>query len=196
VDASTARVELRLRAEPGGAADWRAWQVYAEGVALPMRHETDARGEVQVFGVRYRSFVPSWGLHPALPAQAPVRLLLRHPGHAVDHRVSLHEWQPDGGAYTGLPEDLAEASARRAERVALEVVPRDATGTPRAAPGHALGAYCLDLRGLPRRWRTGMRGPLAQSRRRASANACAESARRCGPVPQGVPIASLQRIAS
>ena len=149
VDASTSRVELRLRAEPGGAADWRAWQVYAEGIALPMRHETDARGEVQVFGVRYRSFVPSWGLHPALPAQAPVHLLLRHPGHAVDHRVSLHEWRPDGGAYTGLPEGLAEASERRTERVALEVVPRDATGAPRAAPGHALGAYCLDLRGLP-----------------------------------------------
>jgi len=149
VDASTARVELRLRPEPGGAADLRDWQVHAEGVELPMRHETDSGGELQVFGVRYRSFVPTWGLHPALPAQAPVRLLLRHPRHPMDYRVTLHEWQPDGGAYAGLPEDLAAASQRRAERVALEVVPRDAAFTRRAAPDSALGPYGLDLRCMP-----------------------------------------------
>ncbi|MBL0150617.1 MAG: transglutaminase family protein [Ideonella sp.] len=148
VDASTARVELRLRPAPGGAADWRDWQVHAEGVALPMRHEVDRLGELQVFGVRYRSFVPTWGLHPALAAQAPVHLLLRHPRHPLDHRVTLHEWQPDGNAYAGLPEDLAAAGQRRAERVALAVVPRDAGFIPRAAPEHGLGPFCLDLRCL------------------------------------------------
>jgi uncharacterized protein (DUF2126 family) len=113
-----------------------------------MRMESDEAGELQVFGVRYRSFVPAWGLHPALDAQTPVRLLLRHPGHAMDYQVTLHEWQPDGGAYAGLPEDLAVASQRRAERVTLEVVPRDAGFTPRAAPEPGLGPYCLDLRRL------------------------------------------------
>jgi len=148
VDASTARVELRLRPQPGSTADWRGWQVHAEGVALPMRHEVDGQGELQVFGVRYRSFVPTWGLHPALPAQAPVHLLLRHPGHPMDYRVTLHEWRPDGNAYPGLPEDLAQAAQRRAERVALEVVPRDSGFTQRAKPDHGLGAFCLDLRCL------------------------------------------------
>jgi uncharacterized protein (DUF2126 family) len=154
VDASTARVELRLRPTPDGRADgrdgcdWRGWQVHVAGVVLPMRRETDAQGELQVFALRYRSFVPTWGLHPALPAQTPVQLLLRHPEQAMDYRVSLHEWQPDGDAYAGLPEDLAAASQRRAARVALQVVPRDAGDTPRAAPEHGLGSYCLDLRGL------------------------------------------------
>lgn len=149
VDASTARVELRLRPQPGGDADWRGWQVYAEGVALPMRDEVDGQGELRVFGVRYRSFVPAWGLHPGLAAQVPVRLLLRHPGQPMDYRVTLHEWRPDGNPYPGLPEDLAAASLRRAERVALEVVPRDSGSTERAAPDTGLGPYCLDLRGLP-----------------------------------------------
>jgi uncharacterized protein (DUF2126 family) len=148
VDASTARVELRLREGPGGASDWRDWQIFVAGVALPMRHERDRQGEVQVFGLRYRSFVPRWGLHPALSAQAPVRMMLRHPGHTADYLVTLHEWHPDGDAYPGLPEDLAAASQRRADRVTREVVPRDPAFGPRPAPPHALGPYCLDLRCL------------------------------------------------
>lgn len=148
VDASTARIELRLRPEPGGSADWCDWQVHAEGVALPMRHEFDSHGELQVFGVRYRSFAPTWGLHPSLAAQAPVRLLLRHPGHPLDYRVTVHEWRPDGDAYPGLPEDLTEAARRRAERVTLEPLPRDSAFTQRAIPDHGLGAFCLDLRCL------------------------------------------------
>lgn len=114
-----------------------------------MRQESDGTGELQVFGVRYRSFVPTWGLHPALAAQAPVRLLLRHPGHPMGYWVTLHEWRPDGGAYAGLPEGLAAASQRRAERVALEVVPRDSGFIGRASPDRALGPFCLDLRCLP-----------------------------------------------
>jgi uncharacterized protein (DUF2126 family) len=148
VDASTARVELRLRAEPGAASALSNWQIFAAGVALPMRHEQDAQSQCQVFGLRYRSFVPRWGLHPALSAQAPVRLLLRHPDHKADYLVTLHEWRPDGDAYSGLPEDLAAASRRRADRVTLEVVPRDKAAGLRSAPTHALSTYCLDLRWL------------------------------------------------
>ncbi|MBL8350171.1 MAG: transglutaminase family protein [Burkholderiaceae bacterium] len=147
IDASTARVELRLRPVPDGASAGE-WQVFASGVALPMRHERDAQGEVQVFGLRYRSFVPRWGLHPTLGAQAPVRVLLRHPGQADDHRVTLHEWRPDGQAYPGLPEDLDEARQRRADRITLQAVPRDPALGGEPAPLRGLDAYGLDLRCL------------------------------------------------
>jgi uncharacterized protein (DUF2126 family) len=149
VDASTARVELRLRPADGDVAGWDAWQIVAAGVALPLRRERDGRGELAVFGLRYRSFVPGWGLHPALPAQAPLRLRLRHPDFAADHLVTLHEWRPDGEGYAGLPADLAAAAARRAERVTLEVLPRDPATPERPAPVAGLGPYCLDLRCLP-----------------------------------------------
>ncbi|CAN7754912.1 MULTISPECIES: transglutaminase family protein [unclassified Variovorax] len=58
VDASTARVELRLRPEPGSESDGHGWQVITAGVALPMRHERDGQCGLQVFGLRYRSFIP------------------------------------------------------------------------------------------------------------------------------------------
>ncbi len=148
VDASTARVELRLRPEPGSESDGHGWQVITAGVALPMRHERDGQGALQVFGLRYRSFIPTWGLHPTLGVQAPVRLVLRHPDHPEDYLVTLHEWHPDGVAYPGLPLDLAAASQRRAERVTLEVVPRDSTCAQRSAPAHGLSPFCLDLRCL------------------------------------------------
>ena len=148
VDASTARVELRLRPAAGKATGCDDWQILAADVALPMRPERDGQGALGVFGLRYRSFVPGWGLHPALSAQVPLRLRLRHPGHAADHLVTLHEWRPDGKGYAGLPTDLADAAARRAERVTLEVLPRDAALPARSAPVPGLGTFCLDLRWL------------------------------------------------
>jgi len=148
VDASTARVELRLRPDAGNEPDWHDWQVFAEGVPLPMRQERDARGALKVFGLRYRSFVPGWGLHPALGAQAPVQLLLRHPDHAADYAITLHEWRPDGEAYAGMPADLAEASQRRADRLTLEVLPHDPALAQRSASAHCLSPFCLDLRCL------------------------------------------------
>ncbi|MFO7704324.1 MAG: hypothetical protein R6V43_04190, partial [Halopseudomonas sp.] len=93
-------------------------------------------------------FVPGWGLHPALGAQAPVQLLLRHSAHAADYLVTLHEWRPDGEAYPGMPENLADASRRRAERITLEILPRDPDLAPRSAPAHGLSPFCLDLRAL------------------------------------------------
>lgn len=148
VDASTARVELRLRPDGDDESDWHDWQVLVEGMALPMRLERDGRGRLKVFGLRYRSFVPGWGLHPALGVQAPVQLLLRHPDHAADHVVTLHEWRTDGEAYPGIPVDLDDARQRRADRLILEVLPRAATLEPRSASVHGLSAFCLDLRAL------------------------------------------------
>lgn len=150
VDASTARVELRLRPTAGHAADWHDWQLVVEGVDLPMRLERDARGPLKVYGLRYRSFVPGWGLHPGLGAQSPVQLLLRHPDHATDHVVTLHEWRTDGEAYDGPPVDLADARQRRADRIVLDVLPRDPALARRTPIAHGLTPFCLDLRTLSR----------------------------------------------
>jgi uncharacterized protein (DUF2126 family) len=148
VDASTSRVELRLRPQAGSELEWNDWQVLVAGVPLPMRWERDGRGPVKVFGLRYRSFVPAWGLHPALGTQTPVQLLLRHPEQATDHLVTLHEWQPGGGIYPGLPLDLADAAQRRAERITVDVLPPTPEPVSRSAPAQGLDPFCLDLRCL------------------------------------------------
>lgn len=149
VDASTARIELRLRPAAGGAdgSDWRGWQARAAGVALPWRNEQDDQGELRVYGLRYRSFAPAWGLHPSLGAQAPVQLSLHHPAHPAGRVVTLHEWHPDNEAYPGLPADLEEAARRRAERVTIrEGASVGAPGEEAGAAMRGVGDYCIDLR--------------------------------------------------
>ncbi len=79
VDASSSRIEVALR--PSVADDASAlagWRVRASGIELPLRAESDARGPVNVFGLRYRSFAPTVGFHPTLDAQTPVHLSLVH----------------------------------------------------------------------------------------------------------------------
>ena len=143
MDASTARIELRLRPHDDRGAHW---QIGAGGTALPLRDAHDAGRPVRVAGLRYRAFVPTPGLHPTLPAQSPVVLQLRHAPSGQALALTVHGWRPDGGAYDGLPADLAEAARRRAERVTLDPMPAGlaeplATG---ARPG--LSPYTLDLR--------------------------------------------------
>jgi uncharacterized protein (DUF2126 family) len=148
VDASTARVELRLLPEASDAERWRAWRISAQGHDLPLRLEPTEAGPVAVYSLRYRSFVPTWGLHPALASQAPVQLRLHHP----DQVVTLHEWHPQGEAYDGLPQDLAEAQARRAQRLTVELQAADTRQPARLDPARpalpGLRPYCLDLRCL------------------------------------------------
>ncbi len=113
-----------------------------------MRTERDAQGELSVYGLRYRCFAPHLGLHPTLGSQAPLRLRLRHPQQAHDHAITLHEWRPDGAAYEGLPEDLEAARQRRAERVSVEAVARDAAAAADGSSPLQPGAYAVDLRWL------------------------------------------------
>ncbi len=149
VDSSTTRVELRLRPTRNRPdLDWRDWTIVAAGVTLPLRREHDVDGDLAVFGLRYRRFVPTFGLHPNLGAQTPVPLTLRHPCEPRHHLVTLHEWQPDGEAYAGLPDNLAEAARRRAERVTVQPVPHGPVIDARPVPPRCLGAYGLDLRGV------------------------------------------------
>ncbi|WP_165873467.1 transglutaminase family protein [Parasulfuritortus cantonensis] len=146
VDASTARLEIRLRPRPGAGPDWQAWRIATCAVALPMRPERDREGELKVFGLRYRSFVPGWGLHPGLGSQTPVRLRLSHPDLAEAYLVTLHEWRPAGGGYPGLPDSLAEAANRRAERITVERQDGVDAVAAEADPHPGLNGFYLDLR--------------------------------------------------
>lgn len=145
MDASTARLELRLRVvdEIG-----HGWELGAGGLRLPLHDAHDACGPVKVGGLRYRAFNPSPGLHPTLPAQTPVVMQLQHPALGQAFRLTLHEWRPGGGAYDGLPADLDEAARRRAERVTLEPAEAGVVGLAGGRLGRELTDCALDLRWL------------------------------------------------
>lgn len=150
VDASTSRVELTLRPKaPDGIAALEALQLRACGIDLPMHAETDDRGPVRILGLRYRSFVPTRGLHPTLGAQVPLQLHILDPSQSDALEVTLHEWRPDGAAYEGLPPDLAHAGARRASRCTSRRLRASDVPLGVRPPRGALATYTLDLRYLP-----------------------------------------------
>lgn len=152
VDASTTRIEICLRpsAQPPGQSvgDFADWQIAVGDVQLPLRLEQDEQGPAKVMGLRYRTFVPRHGMHPALPAQGPLQLTLWHPVHPEALRLTLHDWRPDGRAYDGLPANLEEATARRLSRAVAEVQPAPVVATLRTPPPQALTPHALDLRWL------------------------------------------------
>jgi uncharacterized protein (DUF2126 family) len=152
VDSSTNRIEisLRPRSPAAGARSIAALQVRANGVELPLRAETDPRGPVRLFGVRYRRFEPRHGLHPTLGTQTPIRLLLVDPARPGAHEITLHEWAPDGNDYDGVPRDLAAARGRRAGRCVLRRLAADALPPEISPAPGALGDCTLDLRYLDR----------------------------------------------
>lgn len=134
VDASTARVELAIdRAGPDRIAIDGRW------VRLP------AVGDgVRAVGVRRRTYQPSPGLHPGLPAIDPLVIEWAWAGRA--QRIELFAWRPGGGAYPGLPADDTEAFARRQERIRVTTRAGDVE-----AAGHwrAAYTYTVDLRREP-----------------------------------------------
>ena len=141
VDASTVRVQVELRAE--SAAQLQEFELAVAGFVMPLRQECE--GKVRVMGVRYRSFKPNMGLHPLLPAAPPLVIELRHRSRRAV-RVTLHPWRPDGGAYDGLPRDLADARARRFQRAVVETLPAGELSALPPAPDNALTPHCFDLR--------------------------------------------------
>jgi uncharacterized protein (DUF2126 family) len=146
VDASTNRLQLclRLPAQPPGILD--DWRLLVGPYRVPLRQERDQDGLHGVIGLRYRSFVPWIGLHPGLEAQVPIVLTLIAPGSEQALRVTLHEWQPAGLPYDGLPETLEEAERRRVERFVVERIPLAEVPQVQELPSEALSDYCLDLR--------------------------------------------------
>ena len=71
-----------------------------------------------------------------------------HNGSAAWHG-RCHHWQPEGGEYTGLPRDDAEAQRRREER--FQVRSARVKGRFRPVPANALAPFTLDLRRVCRR---------------------------------------------
>jgi uncharacterized protein (DUF2126 family) len=146
VDASTNRLQvcLRLPEERAGLLD--DWQLLVGPYRMPLRPEREQDGLQGVMGLRYRSFVPWIGLHPGLEAQVPLVLTLIPPGSDQALRITLHEWQPAGLPYDGLPETLEEAERRRLERFVVERIPIVEVPPLQQPPAEALSDYCLDLR--------------------------------------------------
>ncbi|HEY6724521.1 MAG TPA: transglutaminase family protein [Polyangiaceae bacterium] len=116
VDASTSRLQVLLSADgPDAEAKLDALQVSVNGHQLPFGSSTPTDPARRGLGLRYRSFVPWNGLHPALGAASGIHVGLRHAsGRSLS--VKLHPWRPSGEAYPGLPVDLDDAAARRLER--------------------------------------------------------------------------------
>jgi uncharacterized protein (DUF2126 family) len=146
VDASTTRLQLSLRPVRANEIDIHNWQLLVSGYRLPMRRERDEQGEVLVMGLRFRTFVPFIGLHPALAAQGPLVLTLLPPGGGRCLRITLHEWQPQGLPYDGLPDTFAEAEERKRERFVVEEIDAGEVPCPLAPPAESLTDYCFDLR--------------------------------------------------
>jgi uncharacterized protein (DUF2126 family) len=146
VDASTTRLQLSLRPRAGCATDLGAWQLLAGRYRVPLRQEQDESGPVLVMGLRYRAFVPWTGLHPGLGAQGPIVLTLLPPGAQRGLRVTLHDWQPQGQPYDGLPDSIDEARRRIRERFVVEEIASDQAPDAVPPPAVALSDYCLDLR--------------------------------------------------
>jgi uncharacterized protein (DUF2126 family) len=115
-----------------------------------MRLERDDIGELKVYSLRYRRFPPTQGLHPLLGAQSPVTLRVCYPDQSGDYVIALHEWEPHGEAYPGLPEDMAEAELRRSQRVtvskARDDIPANSVASQPAVALRGIGEYCVDLR--------------------------------------------------
>ena len=78
----------------------------------------------------------------------------RHPGSIIlrqyagepKPRWSLHDWQPEGKPYDGLPDNLDEARRRIAERFVVEEITPEQAPDAVMPPDDATSDYCLDLR--------------------------------------------------
>jgi len=146
VDASTTRLQLTLRSSKLSAEDLNGWQLLAGCYRVPLRQEQDETDTVFIMGLRFRAFVPWLGLHPKVGAQGPIVLTLLPPGAERGFRVTLHDWQPEGKPYDGLPDSMDEAKRRIRERfVVEEITPSEAPDAVNP-PAEALSDYCLDLR--------------------------------------------------
>jgi uncharacterized protein (DUF2126 family) len=146
IDPSCRRVEVLLRPSDGATE----WSLAVEGFRVPWVHAEDERGEALVLGVRSREFVPAIALHPLLAARSTIEIAISHPRHGA-HRLTVHAWQPDGGAYDGVPASHEVADARRRARVVVEeIAASEIDVLPEANPS-ALSAFSVDARWLPPR---------------------------------------------
>jgi uncharacterized protein (DUF2126 family) len=158
VDASTARVEIRILLPTEAGEDMEAgddtvtggsWEIGVEGYRLPLTWETKSASRVLVGGVRYKAFQPETTIFPLAQAVEPLVLEIRSPA-GMACRFAFHGWRPEGGEYDGLPKDLAEARARTRERLVIQPTLLSASLSPlKDPPKSAVSPCCLDTRRLP-----------------------------------------------
>jgi uncharacterized protein (DUF2126 family) len=146
VDASTKRLQLTLRPRGNQETGLDGWRLLAGDYRVPLHRERDDSGVVLITGLRYRAFVPLAGMHPGLGSQTPIVLCLLPPGGEKGLRCTLHDWQPEGEPYDGLPENLDEALRRIAERFVVEEITAEQVPIAVNPPDDAVSDYCLDLR--------------------------------------------------
>ena len=67
--------------------------------------------------------------------------------------IALHEWEPHGEAYPGLPEDMADAEQRRSQRVTVDEtrkdIPVNSLASQTTAAPRGIGEFSIDLCYLP-----------------------------------------------
>lgn len=150
IDGSTSRLQITVRPEDGASERLTELELRVEGYHLPMRLEQDRQGPVLVFGLRYRSFRPLFGLHPGIAPLNDINFSLSPAADKPPLKFSYHEWHPEGIAYPGLPENLQDAEQRRRERLVLQPVDADSAQLAQAVepPPACLSDYCFDLRRL------------------------------------------------
>ncbi|WP_078121360.1 transglutaminase family protein [Thiosocius teredinicola] len=146
VDSSTLRLQISLHAADADAPDLQQWQLRIGDIEIPLRDVQDASGALRLIGLRYRDFVPWRGLHPNIPAQPPLVFTLSHPVSPDAVEITLHNWQPQGKAYAGLPTSIEDAGARLAERLVVRPVSRAELPPAKQAPAHAASGYTFDYR--------------------------------------------------
>ena len=146
VDSSTVRLQLSLRNASADGHVLDGWQLRVAGFEVPLATERDEVGELRLTGLRYRDFAPWRGLHPTIKPHGPLTLTLTHPELDQALWATLCNWHPEGLAYDGLPGDLAQAAARRAERLLTRIAPRSQMPPAKTPAARALSAYTLDLR--------------------------------------------------
>ena len=144
MDSSSGRIQLLLRPGAEPELDPGRWILSCNGYRLRLRPDRDAEGPLRLLGIRYRRFQPQRGLHPGIPAQTPLQLVLSHPDLPQALLVSAHEWRPDQQPYSGLPADRLEAQCRRRERFVYRFI--DTPPPVRDASPSAYGPYSFDLR--------------------------------------------------
>ena len=143
MDSSVERVQLRL----SGFVPER-YVLGCNGRAVPLA-ATDRAGEY-VGGVRFKAWHPPSGLHPTLPADAPLVFDLydRWSGRSLGG-MTHHVAHPGGRSYERFPVNANEAEARRRSRFfpfghsagpMAEPVPAVARETPRTLDLRRRGA--------------------------------------------------------
>jgi uncharacterized protein (DUF2126 family) len=148
IDASTVRIQITLKLEAQYSESLDHWEVWLDGYQIPLRHEDTLQGPLKITGLRYRNFQPTIGLHPGIAARDSLTLILINRSLPEALEITYKEWQPEGLAYPGLPENLVDAHQRRLERFITKVISIQDYEKPKTLPESALSDYCVDLRRL------------------------------------------------